>query len=636
MYKDETKQKERIDVHVFPTADEACTQLAVQIKELIQSREASGEKTVLGLATGSTPVRLYGKLIQLHREEGLSFKHVITFNLDEYYGLGPEHPESYARFMREQLFEHIDIDPSHCHIPDGTLDRKKIHQHCLDYESKIEACGGIDLQILGIGRTGHIGFNEPGSTAQSMTRLVTLDTITRRDAARDFLGEEKVPFYAITMGVGTILNAKKIVLLAWGENKAAAVRKAVEGSSTPALPASFLQTHKECRFLVDENAAGELTRFKHPWKVGPVDWSPERIHQAVVWLATLLQKPILKLTEENYSENSLAELLTEKGPAYDLNIHIFNQTQKTITGWPGGKPNADDSNRPERAGPHPKKIVVFSPEPGNAVIGMGATINRLVKQGHEVNLCFLTSGNLAVEDEDALKYIRFALDFQKLHQEGETPDDNFIHAESILNEIENKNPFELDSPTVRRVKGLIRKGEAITSLKTCALPQDCVTSLDLPFYNRGRYRRFHPEEEDISSIFDYLEQKVPHSIFITGRKSDPSSLQALGFNLFTRPFERLAGNAWISECRVWIYPAETVTFEPHEIDMSVPLSPSELKLKIRAISQHQTQRTQSPSMNNEQGEIWNITGTKNRNTAEIYDQLGLAEYEAMEVFQRWV
>lgn len=635
MATEEAKQLEKIPVEIFPTAREACLHLSSEIRELIEYRQQEGRNAVLGLATGSTPVGLYRELIRMHREDGLSFQNVITFNLDEYYGLEAKHPESYARFMADQLFDHVDLDPDHCHVPNGMVDRKDVHAYCLDYEKKIQEAGGIDIQILGIGRTGHIGFNEPGSTPQSRTRLVTLDTLTRRDAARDFLGEENVPRYAITMGVGTILEAKKVVLLAWGENKSSALYQAVEEMPNPALPASFLQNHEQCRFLVDTNAAGELTRIKYPWKVSSIEWTDQRIRQAVVWLARQVEKPILKLTEENYSENSLSELITEQGPAYDLNIRIFNETQHTITGWPGGKPNADDSHRPERASPHPKRVVVFSPEPGNAVTGMGGTINRLVKQGHEVTVCFLTTGNLGVEDEDALQFLRFSSEFIDSVGDQKSQSSSVREMETIREELADKGPFDLDNTDIRAIKGLIRKGEAISALKTGGLPEANVAFLDLPFYNRGRYRRFAPKQDDQEKVTQFLKDHTPHSVFLTGSKSDPSSLQAICFNLLKEAFRKLTDAPWIEDCRIWVYPGETTLLEPHEIDMSVPLSPSELTLKVRSIYQHQSQRSQSPSLNEEYGDIWQIIGMRNQRMAVVYDKLGLAEYEAMEVFQRW-
>ena len=355
----EEEQFENVAVRVYDRSDEACAALAAEIAALIRRKKQEGGHAVLGLATGSTPVGLYRELIRLHREEGLSFANVITFNLDEYHGLERSHPESYWRFMHEQLFDHVDIPAAQIHLPDGMVPRSEVFAHCRAYEEAITAAGGIDLQILGIGRTGHIGFNEPGSGADSRTRLVTLDTVTRRDAARDFRGEDNVPRHAITMGVGTILEARRVVLLAWGEAKADVLARAVEGTPGAELPASFLQAHDDCRFLVDRAAAGRLTRFDHPWRTGPVDWSPSLRRKAAVWLTGQVKKPILKLVDEDYAKHSLSDLLTGHGPAYDLNIAVFNELQHTITGWPGGKPGADDSTRPERAEPAVKRVLVL-------------------------------------------------------------------------------------------------------------------------------------------------------------------------------------------------------------------------------------------------------------------------------------
>ncbi|MFV1996010.1 MAG: glucosamine-6-phosphate deaminase, partial [Verrucomicrobiales bacterium] len=377
----EAESREIIPTRIHADSSAACVELAAEVATLIRERDAGGAKTVLGLATGSTPVPFYRELIRLHREEGLSFKNVLTFNLDEYYGLSRSHRESYYRFMSEQLFSHLDIPQENIHLPSGTTPADEVFAACQEYEAAITAAGGIDLQILGIGRTGHIGFNEPGSTRDSRTRRVTLDHLTRLDAAGDFSGLENVPRFAITMGVGTILDARRIVLMAWGENKARVVARAVEQPVSDALPASFLQGHENITFLLDEAASRDLTRVKTPWLVGPVDWSAAMSHRAVTWLSRSLEKPILKILDREYNENGMGELLTEQGPAYNLNIGIFNAVQHTITGWPGGKPNADDTHRPERATPHPKRVLVFSPEPQDAVVSMAGTIERLCEQG---------------------------------------------------------------------------------------------------------------------------------------------------------------------------------------------------------------------------------------------------------------
>lgn len=626
----ETEQLERIPTRVYPEANVASKELAAEIAALIRRKEAAGERAVLGLATGSTPVRLYRELIRLHQEEGLSFANVLTFNLDEYYGLERSHPESYWQFMQQQLFSHLDLPAENIHLPDGTVPRSEVYAHCREYEAAIEAAGGIDLQILGIGRTGHIGFNEPGSGAESRTRLVTLDSLTRRDAARDFLGEANVPRYAITMGVGTILAAKQVVLLAWGEAKAEVLAAAVEQPPSATLPASFLQQHPDVRFVVDAAAASELTRFHHPWRVGPVAWEPRLRRKAVVWLSQTVQKPVLKLVDEEYGEHQLADLITEHGPAYNLNIRLFNELQHTITGWPGGKPNADDTYRPERATPASKRVLVLSPEPSDAETALGGTLHRLVDQGHEVTLAFLTSGNLAVPDRMA----RLATD---LVLEMSCPGDEESAVElarTVRQQLEAKGRFEADTADIRRLKGLLRRGESRSAAETLGLDTDRLLFLDLPFYEKGRYRQFQLAGEDVNQVTELLRQIQPHQIYTTGSRSDPNSVSAVGFAAFLQAMEIIKSEAWWADCYVWLYRGGDRTWPLHEIDMAVPLSPDEMSNKLQAVYQHQSQRSQSPGSNTG-AEAWQQADALNRQTADAYDALGMAEYEAIETFHRW-
>lgn len=620
----EAEQFERIPVTIHKSADEAAAVLAAEIAALIKAKSHAGEQAVLGLATGATPVGLYRELIRLHREEGLSFANVTTFNLDEYYGLPREHPESYWRFMHDQLFNHIDIAPDKIHLPDGTVDRQDVYAHCQAYEEAIRQAGGIDLQILGIGRTGHIGFNEPGSGPDSRTRLVTLDTVTRRDAARDFLGEENVPRHAITMGVGTILDARKVVLLAWGEPKAQVVAKAVEESPCDELPASFLQAHGDCRFLVDHAAAGKLTRFDLPWRVGFVDWTPELRRKAVVWLTGKVEKPILKLVDEDYAKHSLSDLVTGHGPSYDLNVAVFNEVQHTITGWPGGKPGADDSTRPERAVPASKRVLVLGAEPLDAERSMGGTLHRLVDQGHDVTLAYLTSGNLAVPDP----LVRLAIDLVSGIAGG---DDAAAQLAGVVRrQLDEKKEFDLDTAEIRRLKSLIRRGESIAAAATCRLGRERIWFLDLPFYENGRYRQFHPGAVDEDKLVQLLEEIRPHQIFASGMDSAAGSVAAVCFGVLRSAWNKVKASDWRKNCRLWIYPGTDRAWPIHDIDMVVPLSPSEMKNKLEAVYQHQSQRSQTPSSN----EAWQETGSLDRSTAVAFDRLGLAEYEAMETFRR--
>lgn len=620
----EAEQLEKIPVVVHESSAEACRLLAAEIADLIRTNTTADRSTVLGLATGSTPVGLYRELVRLHREECLSFARVITFNLDEYHGLPRSHPESYWRFMHDQLFDHIDIPADQIHVPEGMVERQDVYDYCQAYEEKIRKAGGIDLQILGIGRTGHIGFNEPGSGSDSRTRLITLDSVTRRDAARDFLGEDHVPRYAITMGVGTILDARKIALLAWGESKAEIVARAVEGPVRPELPASFLQGHPGCRFLIDRAAAGKLTRFDHPWRVGFVDWTPALQRKAVVWLTGRVEKPILKLVDEDYAKHSLSDLLTGHGPAYNLNVAVFNEVQHTITGWPGGKPEADDSTRPERALPASKRVLVLSAEPLDVERSMGGTLHRLVDQGHEVTLAYLTSGNLAVPDA----LVRLAIDLVSGMAAG--GDDAAELANIVGRQLEAKKEFDSDTAEIRRLKSLLRRGESLTATATLKVGRERVRFLDLPFYEKGRYRQFRPSAEDEKQLAELLTEIRPHQIFASGLDAVPGGVAAVCFDVLCAAWRSLKDAAWKKDCRWWIYPDTGRAWPIYETDMVVPLSPSEMKDKLEAIYQHQSQRSQTPSSN----EAWQETGSLDRSVAAEIDRIGLAEYEAMETFRR--
>lgn len=620
----EAEQLEKIPVVVHEHSGDACKLLAGEIADLIRANTAEGRPTVLGLATGSSPVGLYRELVRLHREEGLSFANVTTFNLDEYHGLSRSHPESYWHFMHDQLFDHIDIPAENIHIPDGTVERQDIYDYCRAYEESIRQAGGIDLQVLGIGRTGHIGFNEPGSGPDSRTRLVTLDSMTRRDAARDFLGEDHVPRHAITMGVGTILEARKVVLLAWGASKAEVVAEAVEGDVRAELPASFLQAHSGCRFFIDQAAAEKLTRFDHPWRVGLVDWTPALQRKAVVWLTGRVEKPILKLIDEDYAKHSLSDLLTSHGPAYNLNVAVFNEVQHAITGWPGGKPGADDSTRPERAMPASKRVLVLGAEPLDVERSMGGTLHRLVDQGHEVTLACLTSGNLAVPDT----LVRMAIDLVSDMAAG--GDDAAELAGVVRRQLEAKKEFDGDTPEIRRLKSLIRRGESLTATATLKVGRGSVRFLDLPFYEQGRYRQFRAGAADAEKVAALLSEIRPHQIFASGVDAVPGGVASVCFDVLRAAWRSLEGGDWRKDCRLWVYPGTGWAWPIYSADMIVPLSPSEMKNKLEAIYQHQSQRSQTPSAN----EAWQETGSLDRSVAAEIDRIGLAEYEAMETFRR--
>ncbi|MEZ5384596.1 MAG: glucosamine-6-phosphate deaminase [Prosthecobacter sp.] len=615
---------EKVPTVIFADSAAAARTLAREVRELIETRGSEGRATVLGMATGSTPVPFYRELIRLHKEEGLSFKNVITFNLDEYYGLDAKHPESYARFMAEQLFDHIDIPKENINIPSGTVPGDQVFAHCRQYEEKIESVGGIDLQILGIGRTGHIGFNEPGSSRDSQTRRITLDRVTRQDAASDFRGEQNVPHFAITMGVGTILRAKRLVLMAWGDNKAAMVAKAVEGPMSEVVSASFLQDHADARFYIDEGAARELTRIKLPWLVGPASWTPRETRRAMVWQAFKNQRPILKLVDEHYNENGLSDLLSEQGPAYQLNIRIFNQLQHTITGWPGGKPDESDTYRPERARPFPKRCLVFSPEPQDAVVGMGGTIDRLVEQGHDVRVVAMTSGSLRVPDSEADKFAGTLLELASnaAHPEAWAP--QVEYAREALAILEAKGEFGEDPPLLRQLKGLILRGELRDAAHTLGIASEHVVFEDLPFYEHGRYRRFVTTQEDTDALVRLLRDHKPHQIYVTGDSADPSSVAGICFRLLVAALQACAGEEFAGSCSVWLFRGKERSLEPHEIDMAIPMSPLQLEQKANALSRYGALSS-----------IEKDAPESNRENARHYDSLGLAEYEAIETFQRW-
>ncbi|QTE36535.1 glucosamine-6-phosphate deaminase [Mucilaginibacter gossypii] len=630
----EETRYEKLPVSVYSNQQEASVAVANRIADLIRAKQAKGEKAVLGLATGVTPIGVYAELVRQHKEAGLSFKNVITFNLDEYYPMKPTAVQSYVTFMYENLFSHIDIDKANVHIPDGTLDKDEVVAFCLAYEKQIEELGGLDLQILGIGRTGHIGFNEPGSAPNSGTRMVTLDDLTRRDAARDFGGKADVPTKAITMGIGTIFKAREIILMAWNKKKAPIIKKAVEGEISGEVPATYLQLSQHVEFVLDADAASELTRFDTPWLVKDCVWDNQLKKKAVIWLANEVNKPVLKLTEEDYNNHGMAQLAVEQGPVYNINIDIFNQIQHTITGWPGGKPDADDSQRPERALPAKKRSIIFSPHPDDDVISMGGTFIRLVDQGHDVHVAYQTSGNTAVWDDDVLRYMEFAIDFTKSIGEDTT------HLQKSYEDMRaffpTKQPNEIDTQEIRNVKGFIRKTEAISGARYAGLEDDHIHFMALPFYETGKTKKNSVGEEDIQLTIDLLQKVKPQQIFAAGDFADPNGTHLVCFKIILAALERLKGKeAWVEDCWLWMYRGAWHEFETHEIEMAVPLSPQEVIRKRNAIFKHQSQKDTPVFPGDDAREFWVRAEDRTRDTAQRYDRLGLAEYEAMEAFVRY-
>ena len=625
---------EKIPVSIYSSSGDASLHVAKEIAALIRARQKQKKPCVLGLATGSTPTRVYSELVRMHKEEKLSFKNVYTFNLDEYYPMKPDSLQSYVRFMKEYLFDHIDIPSKNINIPDGTLPKEKIPEFCRNYEKKIDDMGGIDLQILGIGRTGHIGFNEPGSSDKSLTRIITLDHITVMDAASDFFGEENVPKKAITMGVGTILKSKRIILMAWGEGKAPIIQKAVEGPITDQNPSSFLQLHPNAQVVLDDAASMQLTKVKTPWLLDSVEqWDDKLIRRAVVWLCQKVNKPILKLTNNDYSEHGMGDVITEYGSAYQVNIKVFNELQHTITGWPGGKPNADDTYRPERAKPFPKRVIIFSPHPDDDVISMGGTFIRLVDQGHEVHVAYQTSGNIAVFDDDVVRFADFVNDFSE--EFGLTKSKSEQLYKSVIDSIERKSPGQVDSPLVMKIKGLIRRGEAKAGCRYVGIPDSQAHFLDMPFYETGLVKKKPLSDKDIQIIVDLIEKIKPHQIYAAGDLSDPHGTHRVCLSAITQAIDRLKKKSYIKDCYVWLYRGAWQEWDIDQIEMAVPLSPEELLRKRKAIFKHQSQKDSALFPGTDEREFWVRAEDRNHATAKSYDQLGLAEYEAMEAFVRY-
>jgi glucosamine-6-phosphate deaminase len=627
----DARRFERIHTHIHENSEEASFYVANEIAQLIRERQKEGRNAVIGLATGSTPTRMYEFLVRFHREEGLSFRNVVTFNLDEYYPMQPESIHSYVRFMKEHLFDHIDIPKKNIHIPDGTLEKEDVKKYCQDYEQKIEDAGGLDIQILGIGRTGHIGFNEPGSSLGSKTRMVRLDQVTRLDAASDFFGLENVPVRAITMGIGTILSAKRIIMMAWGEGKSDVINKAVEGKIRESVPATFLQQHPRCEVIVDRAAASSLTRTATPWLIQECIWDDKLIKTAAIWLSQTLGKAILKLTNEDYNEYGMGNLVAEIGSAEHLNLKVFNDLQRTITGWPGGKPNADDSNRPERRDPYPKRSLIFSPHPDDDVISMGGTLLRLVDQGHEVHIAYQTSGNIAVFDDEVIRFLDFATDIE---QENISLQEQFREVREFLSK---KKPGEVDSPVIQNFKALIRKGEALSACRYCNVPEDQAHFMNLPFYQTGTVKKKPHSEADIQQTYELLQQIQPHQIFAAGDLSDPHGTHRVCLQIIFQALERLKeeGAAWIRDCYVWLYRGAWQEWDIADMEMAVPIGPKDLERKRNAIFKHQSQKDSAMFPGHDDREFWQRAEQRNKDTAKKYDALGLAEYEAIEGFVRY-
>ncbi len=625
---------EKIPVKIYPDSQKGSQYVAGEIAALIRKKQANKENCILGMATGSTPIHLYKELVRMHREEGLSFKNVITFNLDEYYPIDKDAFQSYWSFMHRHLFNHIDINPDNIHLPSGNWPKDEIKKYCAAYEEALEKTGGIDLQILGIGLNGHIGFNEPGSSIYSKTRLVNLDNTTRIANTYEFANISKVPRLAVTMGISTILKAKRILLMGWGQ-KAPVVAKSVEGGVTEQIPASILQQHQDCTFVLDEPAAAELTRIKSPWLTGDCAWTPQMIKRAVIYMALKVNKSILSLTANDYLENGLSDLLVEKGDAYEINLQVFYMLRDSLTGWPGGKPNAVIPGHPERSAPHPKRCVIFSPHPDDDIISMGGTFMRLHDQGHEVHVAYQTSGNIAVTDEFVTRFIDFAVGFEDMFGIDNQKSQEILTA--ARNYISSKQKNQHDTAEIRSIKGLIRRCEAKATCRYVGLTDDRAHFMDLPFYETGAIEKNPMGEEDVLITMALLQKLKPHQIYCAGDLADPHGTHKVCLEVVFESLRRLkaAGEPWIKDCWVWLYKGAWQEWDISEIEMAIPMSPDQVMKKRFGIFIHQSQKDMVPFQGSDSREFWQRAEDRNANTANLYAALGMTKYAAMEAFVRW-
>jgi len=609
---------ERIRVHICADDAEAAREVTRIIADLIRQNNANSRKTVLGLATGNTPINVYRELIRLHQQESLDFSRVVTFNLDEYYPMRPDSIQSYRRWMQENLFDHINVKPENIHIPDGSIPESEVSAYCERYEEMIEQAGGIDIQILGIGRTGHIGFNEPGSLIDSRTRLIDLDAVTRRDAAADFFGEANVPHRAITMGVGTILKARRILMLAFGEQKAPIIRRTVEGPVTHAVPATFLQNHPNAEIFIDRGAAGDLTRVESPWLLGEIEWTPENQLRAVIWLSLKTGKSILKLDPEDYSGNHLSSLVRAVGSADRLNHRTHRRLSATIV-----TKNLMATKR---------RMLCFSPHPDDDVISMGGTLTRLVQRENEVHVAYMTNGSIAVADDHALQLLDFWSDLN--HTFKLDTESTAMFYDKVHRFLADKEPGEVDSFEVQEIKRLIRESEALAACRSMGIPTQNAHFLDLPFYQTGEVRKRPISEQDIEIVAGLMRAIRPDWVFVAGELSDPHGTHRLCAEAIFAALRRLSPEE--KPVQVWLYRGAWQEWEPDVIDVVIPFSRTELMHKIFAIFKHQSQKDKAlfPGPYDDR-EFWQRAEARNTETAAIFNKLGLPEYYAMEAFVRY-
>ena len=629
----ELTRMEKIPTDIFSTIEEGARHIADSIEKDIKAKSAAGKFYVIALGTGTSLTPVFNELVRRHKKEGLSFKNVVVFNGYEYFPLTAKNTNSSLKQLKERFLNKVDIEQQNVFSPDGTIAQEAVQEYCRLYEQRIQTFGGLDAALFGIGRNGNIAVNEPGSSLASMTRIILIDALSREEMTNSFANGEQVPPCSITMGMSTILKARKLYVTAWGEEKAGIVKAAVESNISDTCPASFMQTHEDADMVIDLGAASELTRIKHPWLVTSCKWDDKLVRSALVWLCGVTHKPILKLTNKDYNNNGLSELLALYGSAYNANIKIFNDLQHTITGWPGGKPNADDTYRPERAKPFPKRVLVFSPHPDDDVISMGGTIQRLVNQKHDVHVAYETSGNIAVNDEEVTRFMHFVNGFNQIfnHSKDKVIVDMY---QKIKQTFKNKKPGDFDTRDVLTLKGLIRRGEARTACTFNNIPLDHVHFLDLPFYESGKIEKLPMTEKDVEIVRHLIQEIKPHQIYVAGDLADPHGTHRKCTNavLAAIDLEKKAGAKWLKDCRIWMYRGAWAEWPIENIEMCVPMSPEELRAKRNAILKHSSQMESAPFLGNDERLFWQRAEDRNRGTAQLYDDLGLASYEAMEAF----
>lgn len=611
---------EKVPTLITPTASEGAKRAADIVVKAINNHKVDG-LFVLGLSTGRTPLGLYAELVQRYKEGEVSFKNVKVYSLDEFYPMQPENPQSRNHRVYEDFLKFVDIDPKNVHFPDGTVPRDKVNEYCKSYEAMVR--GQVDLMIMGVGELGQIGFNEPGTYSKSTTRLVQLSYNSRRTQNKFFSDPNEVPKTAITMGMDTVMSAKKIVLMMWGEDKTTIAKNLIEGEVTENYPATYLQGHRNVQVIIDEGAAQELTRVKEPWLIAPpTQWTSKLIRKAVIWLCQVVNKPILKLTYQDYIKNSLSDLL-ERVDTYDkINISVFNDVQHIISGWPGGKPNADDSTRPVPSTPFPKRVIIFSPHPDDDVISMGGTFNRLIEHGHDVHVAYQTSGNVAVYDDVVLQNIDTAREMGF--------GDKFDEIRDI---IANKRPGEPEPRALLDLKGAIRRAEARAACRSIGLnDRTNAHFLNLPFYETGGIKKGSLSDDDIEIVKKLMREVKPHQIYAAGDLTDPHGTHRVCIEAVLRAWEEVKNDDWAKECHIWLYRGAWQEWDLAVADMAVPLSPEEMIRKRHAIFRHLSQKDIVPFPGEDAREFWQRAEDRMQGTAQLFDKIGLPEYQAIEMF----